>query len=253
MLRSLRLPVAMAFAVTGGLAPAQDLSFCYDPYPPYTLIDEAGEGAVEGIKVRILEAVLARIEGVSAEVTLLPWQRCQSSVRIGDIDGILPLFANDDRRSYMVFTTDVLEETAVFWFKPARFPDGLPWTGDFAEVARLQLGMLRGGYIDGDMQAAFTAQGGITRGPSVEALFQMLYHGRIDLVATDRWVGEHYRAKLGMQQDLDFAVPPIATKHSQFGLSRVTGADRYLEAFNRAITTLRAEGRIEEIAREIGR
>ena len=47
------------------------LTFCYDPYPPYTLGEQGP--ATKGLKVDLLRAVVARIDGVTAEVVLLPW------------------------------------------------------------------------------------------------------------------------------------------------------------------------------------
>ena len=73
--------------LTSQAAHAENLSFCYDPYPPYTLGEEGP--ATGGMKVALLDAVMAQIDGVSATVTLLPWKRCQAVVRSGEMDGIL--------------------------------------------------------------------------------------------------------------------------------------------------------------------
>ena len=67
-----------------------ELTFCYDPYPPYTL---GKEGEAEGgTKVALLNAVVQRIKGLDAKVEILPWKRCQAMAGSGDVDGILPLF-----------------------------------------------------------------------------------------------------------------------------------------------------------------
>ncbi|MEM1298740.1 MAG: hypothetical protein AAGH68_05615, partial [Pseudomonadota bacterium] len=111
------------------------LKFCYDPYPPYALGDEGPTD--DGLKVRVLDMVVSRIDGVDAEVTLMPWARCQHEAREGNVDGILPLFQNDERREYLSFTNGVFAERSMFWYSREKFPDGIPWGGDFADLAHL--------------------------------------------------------------------------------------------------------------------
>ena len=94
------------------VAAAADLKFCYDPYPPYTL-GTSGEPS-GGLKLRVLNEVINRIDGVTASVVLLPWFRCQEAVKSGEIDGILPLFQNEERAEYMAFTDDVFLEQLCF-------------------------------------------------------------------------------------------------------------------------------------------
>ena len=223
----------------------EHLSFCYDPYPPYTL-GEAGE-TKSGLKVRLLEEVVEHVPGITASVTLLPWQRCQLQVRAGALDGILPLFPNADRAEYLDFSTDALAQRSSFWFSRERFPDGLSWDGAYDEISSLRLGMLLGSHIDDDLERAFVASGNLARAESVSSLFLMLRHDRIDLIAIDSLVARHTISEEGTEGLFAEVDRPIGTKFSRFGLSKVTGANRHLEAFNRAIEVLRASGRIEEI------
>jgi polar amino acid transport system substrate-binding protein len=224
---------------------AEELSFCYDPYPPYTL-GETG-APTGGLKVRLLEEVIKRIDGVTATVELLPWKRCQIEVQEGRVDGILPLFPNDERRSYMTFSDETMPEQSVFWYDRTRFPDGIDWSGSYDEIAGLQLGMLRGSYIDEDMEAAFSAGKDITRANGISALFLLLEHGRVDLVATDFAVGRYTAQQRGLSARFARIERPIATRTPRFGLSRATGADKYVAAFNTALQALRADGELDRI------
>ena len=52
-------------------------TFCYDPYPPYTL-GQTGK-TTSGLKVKVLDAVFSEIDSANAEVVLLPWKRCQNN------------------------------------------------------------------------------------------------------------------------------------------------------------------------------
>ncbi|MEM7598902.1 MAG: transporter substrate-binding domain-containing protein [Pseudomonadota bacterium] len=239
------LTLLFGLVLTSQAAQADNLSFCYDPYPPYTLGEEGP--ATGGMKVALLDAVMAQIDGVSATVTLLPWKRCQAVVRAGEMDGILPLFSNDERREYLAMSQETIDQVAAFWHRKGQFDDEFDWSGDYAELSHLQLGMLNGSYIDAEMEAAFEAQSEITRARDVPTLLELLMLGRIDVVAIDASVGRYVVARQDLQDDLVQIDRPISSKMSYFGLSKASGADRHLEEFNRAIATLQENGALSAI------
>ena len=221
------------------------LRFCYDPYPPYT-IQTPGQ-PLTGTKVAVLAEVVALIDNVDAQVELMPWARCQDAVRSGRLDGILPLFQNDERREYMVFTSPVFFQESTVFYRSTQFPDGFDWDGDAGSLVHLKLGMLRGSYIDKSFEDAFRARRDIQRGSSVDALFMMLLSQRVDLIAVDSSVRRYVATKMGIITDVKWAQRPIGEKPSYFGLSKTTGADAYLGAFNTALETLRVSGRLQQI------
>ncbi|MEO0912298.1 MAG: transporter substrate-binding domain-containing protein [Pseudomonadota bacterium] len=231
------------FATTS--AEARNLSFCYDPYPPYTLGEEGRPSG--GSKVRLLEAVIERIDGVTATVELLPWKRCQELVKTGQLDGILPLFPNDERRSYMAFSEPTFLEEYVFFYHGPSFPEGLHWHGRLDEISHLTLGMLTGSYVDAEMERAFTSNGRIQRAASIQSLLMMLRHNRVDLVATDNDVGLFRARELDLSSDIIRMDHAITARASRFGLSLKTGASQYVEAFNAALAGLRETGDLDRI------
>lgn len=224
---------------------AQNLEFCYDPYPPYSL---GTEGPSEGgLKVKLLQEVVARIDGITASVSIMPWARCQAEVANGNLDGILPLFPNAERAEYMVFSDDTFSEASVFWYSRERFPDGLTWSGHYQDFDGMSLGLLNGSYIEDGLEPAFSQTQEILRAPNIPALFLMIEHGRVDLIATDAAVGRYNAQATGDPERFARVERPIAERASRFGLSKVTGAAAHLGAFNAAIAELHAEGRIDEI------
>lgn len=237
---------AAACCIIGAKAQAETvLRFCYDPYPPYTLGDSGIPSG--GLKVQLLKAVTERIDGVSAAVVLLPWQRCQAQAKAGEADGILPLFKSADRESYLAFTEGTFRQTNTFWYNRRRYPDGVAVNGGYTNVSGLRLGMVNGSVIDQEMEAAFLAHNPIVRSGDVRSLMQMLLFDRIDVIAIDGAVGRYHVAQNGWQDRIAAVSTPISSRYSHFGLSRASGADAYLERFNQAIAELQAEGRIEEI------
>ncbi|WP_421055703.1 substrate-binding periplasmic protein [Leisingera sp. D0M16] len=221
------------------------LTFCYDPYPPYTL----GTGGVpsSGLKVHLLEAVVSRIDGLDAVTVLLPWQRCLSQAKTGEADGILPLFKSPEREAFLAFTEATFQQTNTFWYNRDRFPDGLEWGEGYAGVSHLRLGMVNGRIIDGEMEAAFRSHNRIVRGGDAAGLMEMLLFDQLDLIAMDDAVGRYYVGLNGWMDRIVSAETPISSRYSHFGLSRASGADAYVEEFDRVIAELRAEGMINWI------
>ncbi|KIC18820.1 substrate-binding periplasmic protein [Leisingera sp. ANG-Vp] len=238
-------PFLLSALCAATTAQAEELNFCYDPYPPYT-IGTYGP-ASNGLKVELLDAVTSRIENLTATVTILPWKRCQQEARNGAVDGILPLFPNPERLEYMAFTDGTFDEQSVLWHRPDQFEDSYVWDGGFSAISHLRLGMLTGSYVDEEMEAAFEGRQGITRARDIQTLMELLVLGRVDLVATDAAVGRHILEINGWQGQAQRLARPVASRTSHFGLSKASGASRYLEDFNRAIAALHAEGAIDAI------
>lgn len=247
-MRRILAPLAL-WIVAAQTVFADDLAFCYDPYPPYTLGDEGTPSG--GLKVELLEAVVDQIDGLGASVTLLPWKRCQSVVRDGAMDGILPLFRNAERETYMALTDGAIQQRTTFWHRTGAFEAGFAWTGNYEELAHLRLGMLNGSYIDTEMETAFEEQRGITRARDMQTLMELLLRERVDLVAVDHSVARYILRTNGWEGQMQPIGRPIVEKMSYFGLSKASGADRHLEAFNAAIATLKEDGTFDAILARI--
>lgn len=234
-----------AFGVPAKAEAETRLTFCFDPYPPYTY--ETDGKITSGLKVDLLQAVVSRIDGLSAEVQNLPWKRCQAQAEAGKVDGILPLFKTPARERYLAFTTGTFHETYNFWYRRAQFPDGLTWDGEIASVAHLRMGVLTGAFIAQELEAGLEPGNEIVWVKDVGSLMQMLEFGRVDLAVTDRIVGHYTVRQNGWQDSLQIVETPIASKPSYFALSRITGAEQYIEDFNRAIDEMHADGTITAI------
>ena len=246
MTRTCIVAVVLLFTTWSTASRGQNLSFCYDPYPPYTIGSSGTPSG--GLKVSLLRAVVKRIEGVDATVTLMPWKRCQSETAAGQFDGILPLFVSDERKSYLAFSEPTFDQGASFLYSRNAHKDGLEWNGNYAEISHLRLGMLNGSIIDADMEAAFESHGGITRARDVSSLMEILHRNRVDLVAIDSTVARYKLFKMGLDKHIAKVSRQISTKHSHFGLSKVNGAaDKYLHQFDAIIREMTQSGEIDKI------
>lgn len=237
--------LALALLVLPSSGRSETLQFCYDPYPPYTLGSEGTPTG--GSKVELLEAVIARIDGLSATVTIMPWKRCQADAKAGQMDGILPLFLNEERASYLAFSIGTSVEESVLWHRTDQFPQDYRWNGDFNDISHLRLGMLNGAYIDQGMQDVFENGKGITRARDTSTLMELLIKDRVDLVAMDSAVGNYVISSSGWQNMVRRLEKPIVSRKAHFGLSKASGADQYLDEFDRVIAELGNEGIIDQI------
>jgi len=228
--------------ITPGALAQKDFTFCYDPYPPFTL-GQTGK-PTGGSKVELINTVFNEIDGINANVILLPWKQCQLQVKRGNIDGILPLFKNNTRSEYMIFSDSTFRQNSVFWYKKSKYPNGINWS-TFEDLSHLKLGMLIGGYIDKDMENTFESGKGIQRGKSVDNLFKLLLKERVDLVAIDESVGYYVRNKNQWNTDIEKLDKEINIKYSYFGLSKKSDVIHILPAINKAIKKLKATGVID--------
>ena len=219
-------------------------TFCYDPYPPYTL-GQTGT-PTGGLKVQLIDAVFNKMDGVQVEVVLLPWKQCQLQTKLGNIDGILPLFKNDERSQYMLFSDSVFDQTSVFWYKKSKYPNGITWH-HFSDLADLKLGMVIGSFIDQEMETMFETNRGIHRGKSVENLFEVLLKERVDLIAIDQGVGKYVRQQNNWQDDIAMVHKPIGLQESYIGLSKKSEVSTLLDNINKIIAKLHKNGTIKQI------
>lgn len=235
------------FALISNIAAADNkiLKFCYDPYPPYTL---GTAGTPEGgLKVNLLKAVVDKINSLDASVTLMPWKRCQVEARLGNVDGILPLFKNDERSEYLEFSIGTFPQLSTFWYNVEKHPDGIKWSGKFEDISHLKLGMLNGGHINKDMETEFERKSGIQRARDMDILVALLQKQRVDLIAIDDNVGRFVIEQKKLSNLLVPVRVPISIRQSFFGFSKVSGANKYRAQFDEAIKTMAEDGTIEKI------
>lgn len=221
------------------------LKFCYDPYPPYTL---GSAGKPEGgLKVNLLEAIVDEIDNLEASVTLMPWKRCQAEARLGNVDGILPLFKNDERSEYLEFSVGTFPQLSTFWYNKEKHPNGINWSGKFEDISHLKLGMLNGGHINEEMETQFENNLGIQRARDMDILIALLQKQRVDLIAIDDNVGRFVIEKKQLGHLLVPVENPISTRQSFFGFSKISGATKYRNQFDDVIKKLDNDGVIDKI------
>jgi polar amino acid transport system substrate-binding protein len=103
-LRSLVLSVSIA--LLGGLAWAEPVRLAGGDYPPLTGETEPGGGVLSQVVVAALAA-----QGVTVQITYLPWQRGFNETRGGLYAGTFPYVKNAERQSEFLFSTAMFTDT----------------------------------------------------------------------------------------------------------------------------------------------
>ncbi|OHX10366.1 substrate-binding periplasmic protein [Chromobacterium sphagni] len=247
--RLLFMPLAMLLAFEVH-AEGRTLAMCYDKYPPYA-IGEFGAVTESGIKVRLLQEIAKQL-GLVVVVRILPWGRCQAEAKEGRLDGILPLYKTPEREQYLEFSAPVMKQYNCFLYKKSAFHGDVDWK-NYDKLKKHRLGMEIGSVVDKAMEAAFASSHPIERAADSVALIKMIDSGRIDLATIDSNVGRYLVDQQGVGETIGVSNVPIGQlSYASFGLSKASGAARWIPEFNKAIEKMRASGQLEKIVNAAG-
>lgn len=203
-------------------AHGEKLRIVTEPWAPYVYDDN---GAMRGLDYETTVIVFQRL-GVDVEWQFLPWKRCLAMLEQGQADGALDIFHSHDRDALLLYPSEPLSQVEFVLF----------YANERPHAAR-QLDDLRGlsvgtspGYLYGEPfsdSALFNREAA----PSHEANFGKLMLGRIDLVITDRRVGQHVIEAMGLQGKVSQA-PLVVSRQPQFlAVRRGAGMDLLVQRF----------------------
>lgn len=186
-------------------------------YAPYTYSVRGGNGEAQGYSVDYLKAMLAR-SGRTANVTLLPWKRCLLLAKQGQYDLVLDAADLPDRRRDFILPRPYYKATPIFVFRAGAEPKTPASKDELAAMRRCQVA----GW-DYSLSGTKAGPDRIITGSNVAATFNMLRHGRCDIM--------HFQLELlrGLENlqgsaayaDVQYRSVPWASVITQhFGVSR---------------------------------
>lgn len=88
------------------------LDLVIDEYPPYTF---ATNNTIDGISIRIVEAAFKRMNQ-PINLRVLPWSRALKLLKEGKVDGLIEIFKNEERETYLDYSKVVLIDEVVSLF-----------------------------------------------------------------------------------------------------------------------------------------
>ena len=227
-----RLLTAVVFACLSFVAQGEKLRIVTEPWAPYAYEEN---GQAKGLDYETTTIVFQRL-GVDVEWQFLPWKRCLMQLEQGKADGALDIFHNDERDGILLYPSEPLSEVAFVMFYAKARPH--PFT-TLDDLKGLTIGTSPG-YL---YSSAFRDATGLKHedGPSHEANFGKLILGRIDLLITDRRVGQRLLNQLQLQDQVDQSPTVIARKNQYLAIRRNAGMDLLVQRFGAELRRFKQE------------
>ena len=239
----LKLVTAALLTCLSLAAYGEKLRIVTEPWAPYVYEEQ---GTMQGLDYETTVIVFQRL-GVEVQWQFLPWKRCLAMLDQGHADGALDIFHSHERDALLLYPSEPLSEVEFVLFYANERPHPVQ---SLEEVRGLTVGTSPG-YLYG---AAFSDSTLFNRepAPSHEANFGKLMLGRIDLVITDRRVGQHVIKTLGLEGKVSQA-PLVVSRQQQFlAVRRGAGMDLLVQRFAAELKRFKQEPAYSALSAKFG-
>ncbi len=221
------------------------LHFCNSHWPPYSYGDKRAQ-PIGGYAIDFMREISKRID-YPVRLSILPWLRCLAMNKTGELDGIMLLTSNEDRRRFLYLTEPLLHDANLLWYRNDN--QHVADRTTFEELQGLRVGIVEGfNYGEAFAQATERLQLAVESAPSVYSNFVKLERGWIDVFLVNRVVADFtllsspdLKARLVMRNG------PFEPVGFRVGLSQAGKAANMLDQFNAAITDMTREGVVSTI------
>lgn len=237
------LLVLLAAAFVTPVRAADTVQLVSTEYPPYM-------GAAlpnGGITVDIVTRAFRRA-GYEPIVTFRPWARALDEAKEGQYDGVIFVWRSAEREKWLAFS-DALPTNQIGLYKLKA--DKIAFR-TLADLASYTIGVGRG-YAN---PPAFEAAGLRTESAvDDEENLRKLDAHRIDMVLIDRGVAAYLLSSslAKFSGEMEWVDPPIEEQIQYLGMPLDRpGYAAKLEAFNRALASLHADGTVQNLIAELG-
>lgn len=220
------------------LAQGETLRIVTDSWAPYAFEDK---DTARGIDYDVTALIFERL-GIEVQWQFLPWKRCLAMVEQGHADGILDIFHTTGRDDLLLYPREPLSEVEWVLYQANERPHQIDSVDD---LEGLTVGVTAG-YEYGQ---AFAEVPGVTResGPSQEANFGKLAKARIDLLITDRRVGEYTLKQMGLQDQISSLGLTVGHNQQFLAVRRGAGMDLLVQRFAAELKRFKQEPGYEQL------
>ncbi|MBK5537686.1 transporter substrate-binding domain-containing protein [Pseudomonas sp. TH05] len=238
-----RLLTALLCTCLSLAAHGEKLRIVTDPWPPYAYEEN---GKAMGLDYEATAIVFQRL-GIEVQWQFLPWKRCLAMLEQGQADAVLDIFHREEREKSLLYPSEPLSEVEFVMFYANQRPH------PFSRLETLS-GLTIGtspGYLYTD---EFNDSPLFTRepAPTQEANFGKLLLGRIDLVITDRRVGQYLLDTLKVRDQIT-ENPLVLVRQGQFlAVRRNAGMDLLVQRFAAELKRFKQEPAYAELNARYG-
>ncbi|MGA5483476.1 substrate-binding periplasmic protein [Pseudomonas siliginis] len=224
-------------------ARGEKLRIVTEPWAPY-VYEQGGKNL--GLDYETTAIVFQRL-GIEVEWQFLPWKRCLSMLETGQADGALDIFHSAERDATLLYPSEPLSDVEFVMFYANERPHPF---NTLEQLKGLTIGTSPGYLYSPDFSQSdlFTRE----PAPTHEANFGKLVRGRIDLLITDRRVGQHLLDELDIR-DLITENPTVISRQSQFlAVRRNAGMDLLVQRFGAELKRFKREPAYAELSARYG-
>jgi len=238
-----QLLTVLLFTCLSLTARGEKLRIVTEPWAPYVYEEN---GTSLGLDYETTAIVFKRL-GIDVEWQFLPWKRCLSMLEQGQADGALDIFHSDERDATLLYPSEPLSqvEFVMFYANERPFP-----FRTLDDLKGLTIGTSPGYLYSKDFSEStlFTRE----PAPTHEANFGKLVRGRIDLLITDRRVGQYLLDQLNIRDKIT-ENPTIISQQSQYlAVRRNAGMDLLVQRFGAELKRFKREPAYAELSARYG-
>lgn len=215
---------------------AETVPLCVGDFPPYNSAVLPDQGPVLQITREAFERV-----GLDIKVEFLPWARLLKLAEAGEC-AIVGLWRNAEREQIYEFSSAIVRQELGLFGRVGRAR---------GELRQQLIGIERSSYVPEalnlDEQRRYPVQG-------IRQNFTMLAHDRIDLALADRGAGEFLlKQRPDLAALIEWKGPRLEYKDAHLAATRSAARARaWVEAFERGLAKLRADGSHQRILKQAG-
>lgn len=229
-LRASLLTILLLLAAPAAM-PSSAVTFCFNDWPPYTLMSDDGP---EGITVQIVQRA-AELLGIEAEFVERPWDECLQTVKDGEIDAILDAAG---REAYLQGPTSFNSYTDTFWVRNDSN------VNSYDQLNGGKVALVKSYKYADSLMAHIDSLGlEVVRGADDPSNIRDLVSGRVDAVVADLASTFVYTNENKLQ--VHPILPPFSVDrlYASFNRERLT----LQQEFDRAFAQLLDQGFVDEV------
>ncbi|MFD2643877.1 substrate-binding periplasmic protein [Pseudomonas japonica] len=233
-----RLSIIVLLSCMSLLARAEQLRIVTDPWAPY-VYEENGEP--KGIDYEVTAEVFRRL-GIEVRWEFMPWRRCLLMLEQGLADGVMDIFQTSQRDSQLFYPSEPLSHVEFVLYQANARPHAVD---DLEDLRGLNVGTSPGyNYGEAFLESPLFRR---EAAPTQEANFGKLLLGRIDLLITDRRVGQFMVNQLGLQGQVS-ELPLVVSRQAQYlAVRRNAGMDLLAQRFAAELRRFKREPAYAEL------
>lgn len=211
-------------------------------HPNYPPVMWKQGNTITGAGVELVTAVCDELD-IPFEIRWSgPWKRVQKNAMAGDIDLIVGIYSNNERREYLDYTLPyMIDPTVIAVLKDNKF------ACNSREDLIGKIGIsIHGDSFGQGLDDYIKTKLNVERTYSVDALFKNLIAGRVEYILWGYYPVTVNAARLGFHDKILINTPPLATENMYMAFSKKSGFGKYLKQTNSIIKRLKKNGTIQK-------